>query len=415
MRRRARVLVPLLAAVAIGTVAAEAHAGVYTVFACNAAGAQWDNRSWALQEPVGGIVADQDCPAAGANIGLNADPGGRTPEGAQASLHFTSPPGTGIADFRLSKRIIFRNPTPDGTHRYHVITALGDTAIEGAGDYPAATRDRLHAQGRWYGYPQGNADTGVVSVSKASFPALASYAGDARSLSVRVGCTRRGSPCGSGPGAHIANNVRGAEIDVSDPTPPRDLTVDASGLLQGGDRAGSDPVRVKVTDPSGIRKIELFDVTGTPQLVGVEDYFTDVSGVQTDRGGSCSFRLAAPCPQLNYGEYVRATSLQTGPRKLLVRATDAGGNSVDRGPYDVNVLTPSDRGALNGAGATEGGKVTARFTTRLSTVPAARSGSSPRPTWPGSCSTTPGSRSPAPGSPCSRATSTTTTPSCAPT
>ena len=255
---------------------------------------------------------------------------------------------------------------PDGTHRYHVITALGDTAIEGAGDYPGATRDQLHAQGRWYGYPEGNADTGIVSVSRASFPALASYAGDARSLSVRVGCTQRGSPCGAGPDANIANNVRGAEIDVIDATPPRDLTVDASGLLQGGDRAGSDPVRVKVTDPSGIRKIELFDVTGTPQLVGVEDYFTDVSGVQTDRGASCSFRLAAPCPQLNYGEYVRATSLQTGPRKLLVRATDTGGNAVDRGPYDVNVSTPSNRGALNGAGATEGGKVTAQFTTGTS-------------------------------------------------
>src|SRR3954469_19124110 len=157
MRRRARVIVPLLAAVAAGVATAPAEAGVYTVFACNAAGRQWDNRSWELVAPVGGISSDQDC-AGDDNIGLNGNPGGRTAEGAQASLQFLAPPGTSIADFRLTKRIIFRNPVQDGTHRYHVITALGGTAIEGAGDYPNPARDRLGAQGRWYGYPEGNAD-----------------------------------------------------------------------------------------------------------------------------------------------------------------------------------------------------------------------------------------------------------------
>jgi hypothetical protein len=44
-----------------------------------------------------------------------------------------------------------------------------------------------------------------------------------------------------------------------------------------------------------------------------------------------------------------------------VRAYDAGGNVVERGPYDVDVATPSDRGALNGANATEGGTVNVRF------------------------------------------------------
>jgi hypothetical protein len=84
--------------------------------------------------------------------------------------------------------------------------------------------------------------------------------------------------------------------------------------------------------------------------------------VQTDRGASCSFRFASPCPQLGYGETLRATSLQAGRRKLVVRAIDAGGNVAERGPYEAEVVTPSDRGALNGAGATEGGRVTARFT-----------------------------------------------------
>jgi hypothetical protein len=353
--------VPLLAAIGAVLAAAPAQAGVYTVFACSAAGRQWDSRSWELVEPVGGISADQDC-ADDNNIGLNQVPGSRTAEGQQASLRFAAPHGTSIFDFRLTKRIFFINPVQDGTHRYHVITALGGTAIEGAGNYPDGPRDRLHAQGRWYGYPDDNADTGVVNVSRASFPSLAGYQGGARTLTVRIGCTRRGSVCSAKAGAHIANNIRGAEIDVTDPNPPRDLTVDASGLLRGGPVSGSDPVRLKVTDPSGIRRIEIVDVTGTPQTVGAEDYFTDAGGVQTDRGGSCSFRFASPCPQLGYGETLRATSLAAGRRRLVVRAVDSGGNVVERGPYEADVATPSDRGALNGAGATETGRISARFT-----------------------------------------------------
>jgi hypothetical protein len=46
---------------------------------------------------------------------------------------------------------------------------------------------------------------------------------------------------------------------------------------------------------------------------------------------------------------------------VLVRAIDAGGNRADRGPYPVDVATPSDRGPLNGNGATETGTLTARF------------------------------------------------------
>jgi hypothetical protein len=361
MRRKTGGIAALMGMLAAFVAAAPAQAGIYTVYACNAAGRQWDNRSWELVSPVNNITADQDC-AGDSNIGLNQTPGGRTADGAQASLQFITPSGTAISDFRLTKRIIFRNPTQDGTHRYHVITALGGTAIEGAGNYANGTRDRLNAQGRWYGYPEGNADTGIVTVSKASFPALAGYTGGARSLTVRIGCTERGTPCSSTGAAHIANNIRGAEIDVDDPAPPKDLTVDASGLLRGGPVAGSDPVRVKVSDPSGIRRLEIIDVTGTPAVVGAEDYNTDGGGVQTDRGAACNYRYASPCPQLSYGETLRPTALQAGRRKLIVRATDAGGNAVDRGPYEAEVVTPSDRGALNGGNATETGAITARFT-----------------------------------------------------
>ena len=62
--------------------AAPAQAGVYTVYACNAAGRHWDNRSWELVAPVGGIFADQDC-AGDNNIGLNGTPAAGPPTGSR--------------------------------------------------------------------------------------------------------------------------------------------------------------------------------------------------------------------------------------------------------------------------------------------------------------------------------------------
>jgi hypothetical protein len=354
MMRRATFLGFLVAVLA----AVPAHAGVYTVYACDAAGTLWDNRSWELTTPAAGIAADQGCAAKADNIGLN-EGGGQTPPGDTAVLAFVSPKGTGIADFRLRRRLIFRNPTPDGAHRYFMITTLGGTSLEGAGDYNDARRNELNGQKRWYGYPQKNADTGIQTVTRASFPTLAGYQGGARSIALRLGCFRRGTPCDVTAGGHLGANVLGAEVDVNDPAPPANLVVDSSGLFSGGQVNGNDPVKVKVSDPSGIRRLEIVDLTDS-RIVGSEDYAT---GDVTDKGATCSFRFAAPCPQLGSGETLRPTSLAPGRRTLVVRAIDAGNNIAESAPKETDVLTPSDRGALNGTGATEGGKVTVRFLT----------------------------------------------------
>ena len=149
----------------------------------------------------------------------------------------------------------------------------------------------------------------------------------------------------------------GIDVTIDDPQPPAP-TVSAEGLLAGGPRNGSDPVVLRAIDNAGIRRVELHDVTvaGAPQLVGAEDY----TAAQTDSGATCSASLAKTCPNLAR-EPVRPTSLQVGRRLLLVRTIDAAGNAADRGPYPIDVVTPSDRGPLNGVGATETGTLTARF------------------------------------------------------
>jgi hypothetical protein len=184
---------------------------------------------------------------------------------------------------------------------------------------------------------------------------------------VRAGCFKRNTaPCEVGPAGRIYNVLYGAKVTVSDPTPPSASSVEASGLLAGGQRDGSDPVTVSAADNAGIERVEIIDVTDptAPRVVGSENYdvgFTYEAGEQrTDAGGTCSARFAKPCPNLSR-ETVRPSSLQVGRRNLLVRVVDPGGNPLDRGPFPVDVVTPSDRGAANGIGAKEPARVIVRF------------------------------------------------------
>ena len=137
-------------------------------------------------------------------------------------------------------------------------------------------------------------------------------------------------------------------------------------MLAGGERDGSDAVTVTAADNAGIGRVDIVDVTdpAAARVVGSENYdvgLTYQTGEQrTDAGSTCSFRLPKPCPNLSR-ETVRPSSLQVGRRTLEVRVVDIGGNVVARGPYGVDVVTPSDRGAANGTNAKEPGRVVLRF------------------------------------------------------
>ncbi len=347
----------MLVAAALGAAAAPAHAGSYAVNACASASANWENRSWnSVGAP--GILADESCPA-GDTIG-NSVRAGTNPiaQGAGGSTTFTAPAGMTIADFTLTRQLTFRNPTAPATHRLYAIYKLGGTVFAGAGDYDSPTRTRLNAVGSWYGYPESNVVVPRSTVRRASFPALSGYRGDARTLQVAVGCFRRSSPCSVGSGGTIANLVSGAQVVLDDPTAPA-ASVEASGLLAGGQRSGTDAITLDATDNGGIRRVEIMDLTASgASVVGAEDY---AAGARTDAGATCSFRLSRACPNLR-NETVRPTGLPAGPRTLKARITDAGGNVIEQGPYAVDVATPSDRGALNGTGATEDATLSAHFT-----------------------------------------------------
>ena len=334
---------------------AAAQAGTYHVYTCAAAGKVWANGAWRTAD-VSGVVEDASC--AGNFIALTVPAGAQMVNNTSAGLTFTSPSGTTIADFALTRQIGFNNPVAANTHKYFLLYSLGATHFAGAGDFQDATRNALNAQQQWYGYPDGNVAIARSTVSRASFPALAGYTGTANQLILRVGCYNRGTPCSVAAGGGISHILHGSDVTINDPTPPA-VTVEASGLLAGGARNGSDPVTVTATDGAGIRRVDLLDVTNpaAPAVVGTEDY----AEVRTQANRVCDYSLAAPCPSLSR-EAVRPATMQAGQRSLVVRVTDTGGNVVDSGPYPVFAVTPSDRGAVNGANATDTGKLSLIWT-----------------------------------------------------
>jgi hypothetical protein len=344
----------VLVVAALGAAAAPARAGTYSVFACGS----YDNKSWTGVGDTG-ITADKTCPGS-TTMGNAVSGGARVPLGAAGTTTFTAPAGMTIADFSLTRQLTYRNGAPaKGTRRVYAIYKLGGTVFAGAGHYQNATRDRLNAVGSWYGYPESNVVVPKSTVSRSSFPALAGYRGDATTLQIAVGCFNGSvkTPCSVAASGSVSHLLSGAQIVLNDPTPPA-ASIEASGLLAGGQRSGSDPITLDATDNGGIRRVEILDLTtGVPSVVGGEDYS---AGTRTDVGGICSFRLRKPCTNLK-NETVRPSALPAGDRTLKVRITDAAGNVLEQGPYAVDVATPSDRGPLNGSGATEDGTLSAHF------------------------------------------------------
>ena len=232
MRRRVKVLAPLLAAVRTGDDRGHGAGGRLHRLRVQRGRAQWDNRVVGADRGRSAASRPTRTARRGANIGLNQDRGRpHAPTATHAALRVPRPGRH--RHRRLPADQADHLPQPDaGRHA----PLLRDHRARRAprSRAPATTRGArataLNAQGRWYGYPEGNADTGIVTVSKRRFPALAGYGGGSRSLTVRIGCTERRLAVRLRRGRRTsATTCAAREVDVNDPTAPRDLTVDASG------------------------------------------------------------------------------------------------------------------------------------------------------------------------------------------
>lgn len=329
-----------------------AGAGAYSVHFCSSGGTVFDNRSW-VQAAAPGYRMDSVCPQPNHNISVEVprSASATVPQNTSAAMVFNAPAGTTIGDFRFDRYFGYENNVAANTHPFYAAYLLGGVVFAGAGDFDAATVNRLRATGNWYSGTQRRR-----TVTKSDFRSLAGYRNDATTLAIQVGCFQRGSPC-SLTGGEINNALFGASVDLIDNVPPA-VAVEAFGLLAGGTPTGTEPIRFAASDNAGVRTAEIVDVTNpaSPQVVASEDY----ASVRNDRGTGCSFRLTRPCPNVS-GETIASSGITGGRRQISLRITDVGGNQTSSPPTTVNVVPPFNRGPLNGGNATETGKVEVRY------------------------------------------------------
>ena len=360
-----KVLAPLLAAIAAACRRRRPRRrpGVYTVYACDAAGTPWDNRSWALDRERRRHRRRPGLRRATTTSGSTRPPGARTADG-DARVAAVPRPG-GHRHRRLPPDQADHLPQPDaGRHA----PLLRDHRARRHRDRGRGQLPRRHAR-------QAPRPGPLVRLSggqrrhrhRDRLEGLLPRAGGLRrrraqphrAHRLHQRAARRAAP----PAAPTSPTTSAAPRSTSTTRPrPRDLTVDASGLLRGGDVAGSDPVRVKVSDASGIRRVEIIDVTGTPAVVGRRGLRPAASRPTAARAArSASPRRARSSPTARRCARRRcrpaAASCSSAPSTPAATRSTAA-------PTRLNVVSPSDRGALNGGDATEGGRVSVRFTTR---------------------------------------------------
>ena len=181
---------------------AAAQAGTYHVYTCSTAGKVWANGAF-KSTPSPGVSIDASC--AGSSIALSVPAGTRMANNTSAALTFTSPAGTTIADFVLSRQLGYNNPVAADTHEVLPALHARPDAFAGAGNFSDATRNALNTGKQGIG-TRTTTSRSQSTVSRASFPALATYTGNANVLHLRVGCYNRGTPCSVAAGAASATS-----------------------------------------------------------------------------------------------------------------------------------------------------------------------------------------------------------------
>ena len=249
---------------------------------------------------------------------------------------------------------------------YYAIYALGGTVVRGR---RATTRSR-----RATGSTPRAAGTAIrrttsyvprSTVSRASFPALAGYTGDATHAADRgrllqrrgtTACThrrrRRRSPtCIS----------RRARSTLNDPTRAGRVR---RGLRPAGRRRAATartPVTLDATDNGGIRRVEIVDLTRRRR--GRRRARTTAPARAPTRARPARPRSRKPCPNLSNETHAPDQRWPPAGARCWSASTDAG---RQRHRAAARTWSTSSRrptaAPLNGSGATEGGTLTARFT-----------------------------------------------------
>jgi hypothetical protein len=350
---------------------AVAQAGSYDVYSCKFGSSFYGNNAWVAVNNAGG--GDPSYSAPDVVCATPGDPliailrAANFGKGVSSELLFTPPADTRITDYTLGLRHRYSvvgsaNPA-GGTYRNNstfTMAVFGAYAFSLTGEYDPGVATYVSAAPSHYWGAGGPVDQ-TVTLSKADGPpAMLSNQPTATALALYAGCWG-GAPdiCGMAAGSISQLELSGSRVTIEDNRPPDLSAVQAGrGLLAPGTRAGDEPVTLSAADNSGIRRAELVDVTDTanPTVVALEDYNT---GPNNDAGLRCDYTRPRPCPDLK-DEAIRAPTPIAGHRTLIVRVTDAGGETAVSAPFSIYA-----RGPLNGTNGGDGARIVAGFPAKV--------------------------------------------------
>ena len=270
------------------------------------------------------------------------------------------PPNTKISDYTVTLRQLYTaaglNSDPNTPY---VMTTFGPYAFTLAGNYDATTVIPYVTQDGHYWGAAGPIDK-TITMSKVDSPHSSVVQGTATSMAISAGCwAGRTAVCSLGAGDSVQTQLIGSKVTIDDPVPPVMSGPDpGKGLLAPGTRSGAEPVTFSANDNAGIRRAEIVDVTdaANPSVVASEDYNT---GPNSDAGTRCDYTRPRPCPDVK-DETIAAPTPIAGHRTLLLRVTDAGGETVVSAPVSVQA-----RGPLNGVNGGDGARLVAGFPAKV--------------------------------------------------
>jgi hypothetical protein len=340
---------------------ATARAGTYDVYSCKFGANFYANNAWVGVNNAGGGDAtlsapDTTCTSPGDAIAAILRPTTATyGAGISSELRLTPPADTRVTDFTLNLRHWFSTAGNVG----YTLFQFGSKGVSLTGTWdssPAGDQAAINTENHWFG--GGGAADQTVTLSKADSP-QAQKQGTATRISLFAGCYSGTAGCTFDANSNAQLQLTGSRVTIEDLRPPVISEVQAgTGLLAPGVRSGGEPVTFSAADNTGIQRAEIVDVTDTanPVVVASEDYAT---GPNTDAGTRCDFTRVRPCPDLT-DETIAASPPIAGHRTLLVRVTDAGGDTAVSAPFTIQA-----RGPLNGFNGGDGARLIAGFPAKV--------------------------------------------------
>jgi hypothetical protein len=343
---------------------ATAQAGTYDVYSCKFGSSFYGNNAWTASITTAGgnaalFTADTICSGPGDVLVAALQPSVQYAPGSSAALMLVPPPSTRITDYTVALHQLYTaaglNMDPNTPF---VMTTFGPYAFTLAGNYDANPIAYVTADLYYWG-AAGPIDK-TVTLSKADSPHSSVVQGTAPSMALYAGCWQgRAAVCSLGASDVVQTQLIGSKATIEDTVPPVMSGVRAgTGLLAPGVRSGDEAVTFDASDNSGIRRADLVDVTdaANPSVVASEDYN---GGPNTDVGTRCDYTRPRPCPDLK-NETIAAPTPIAGHRTLIVRVTDAGGETSVSPPFSVQA-----RGPLNGVNGGDGARLVAGFPAKV--------------------------------------------------